>query len=42
VFRKGGWGENKNPPTKWQIYSTISEPVHAASDHAAIYADRDI
>jgi len=42
VFRKGVWGENKNPPTKWQIYPTITESVHAASDHAAIYADLDI
>jgi endonuclease/exonuclease/phosphatase family metal-dependent hydrolase len=42
VFRKGVWGENKNPPTKWQIYPTLTQPVHAASDHAAIYADLDI
>lgn len=42
VFRKGVWGENKNPPTKWQIYPTITQPVHAASDHAAIYADIDL
>jgi endonuclease/exonuclease/phosphatase family metal-dependent hydrolase len=42
VFRKGVWGENKNPPTKWQIYPTITAAVHAASDHAAIYADIDI
>jgi endonuclease/exonuclease/phosphatase family metal-dependent hydrolase len=42
VFRKGVWGENKNPPTKWQIYPTITKPVQAASDHAAIYADIDL
>jgi Endonuclease/Exonuclease/phosphatase family len=41
VFRKGVWGENKNPPTKWQIYPSITQPAHAASDHAAIYADID-
>ncbi len=42
VLRKGVWGENKNPPTKWQIYPTITRPVQAASDHAAICADIDI
>ena len=42
VFRKGVWGENKNPPTKWQVYPTITKPVQAASDHAAIYADIDL
>ncbi|MGD9703041.1 MAG: endonuclease/exonuclease/phosphatase family protein [Acidimicrobiia bacterium] len=38
VFRKGVWHgpRTKNP---WQIYETMKEPVHAASDHAAIYAD---
>jgi hypothetical protein len=42
VFRKGVWGENTNPPKKWQIYPTITKAVHAASDHAAVYADIDI
>ena len=42
VFRKGVWGENKNPPQKWEIYPTITKPVEAASDHAAIYADLDL
>lgn len=42
VFRKGVWGENKNPPKKWEIYPTITRAVHAASDHAAIYADIDV
>ncbi|MFN8221737.1 MAG: hypothetical protein U0R50_00655 [Gaiellales bacterium] len=42
TFRKGVWGENKNPPKKWEIYPTITRAVHAASDHAAIYADIDI
>jgi endonuclease/exonuclease/phosphatase family metal-dependent hydrolase len=42
VFRKGVWGENKNPPKKWEIYDTITAPVQAASDHAAIYADVDV
>jgi endonuclease/exonuclease/phosphatase family metal-dependent hydrolase len=42
VFRKGVWGENVNPPKKWEIYPTITKPVEAASDHAAIYADLDL
>jgi hypothetical protein len=31
--------ENENP---WPIYETLTAEVHAASDHAAIYADLDI
>ena len=31
-----------NPPEKWEIYDTITAPVQAASDHAAIYADIDV
>lgn len=42
VFREGVWGENENPPKKWEIYPTITKPVEAASDHAAIYADLDL
>lgn len=41
VWRKGVWGENVGPPP-WEIYPTITAPVHAASDHAAIYADVDL
>jgi endonuclease/exonuclease/phosphatase family metal-dependent hydrolase len=38
VFRKGVW---RGPRTKnkWDMYDTITGDVHAASDHAAIYAD---
>jgi endonuclease/exonuclease/phosphatase family metal-dependent hydrolase len=38
VFRKGVW---RGPRTKnkWDMYDTITGEVHAASDHAAIYAD---
>jgi len=38
VFRKGVWHgpKTKNP---WPIYDTLTAEVHAASDHAAIYAD---
>ncbi|MEU4194183.1 endonuclease/exonuclease/phosphatase family protein [Kribbella sp. NPDC026611] len=40
VFRKGVW---RGPRTKnpWEIYPTLTADVHAASDHAAIYADLD-
>jgi hypothetical protein len=31
------WG-GKNG-TLWPIYETMTAPVHAASDHAAVYAD---
>lgn len=37
VFRKGVWG-GKNG-TLFEHYSTMTRPVEAASDHAAIYAD---
>jgi len=37
VFRTGVWG-GKNG-TLWAIYPTMTKPVHAASDHAAVYAD---
>jgi endonuclease/exonuclease/phosphatase family metal-dependent hydrolase len=38
TFRKGIWRGNRtrNP---WPIYDTMTAEVHAASDHAAIYAD---
>jgi endonuclease/exonuclease/phosphatase family metal-dependent hydrolase len=41
VFRKGVWHgpKVKNP---WPIYDTLTEEVHAASDHAAIYADIEL
>ena len=41
VFRKGVWHgpRTENP---WEIYDTMTAEVHAASDHAAIYADVDV
>lgn len=41
VCRKGVW---HGPRTKdpWPMYDTMTAEVHAASDHAAIYADLDI
>jgi endonuclease/exonuclease/phosphatase family metal-dependent hydrolase len=43
LFRRGLWGRatNANPPEDWKIYPEITESVHAASDHAAIWVDLD-
>ena len=38
VFRKGVWRGNRTK-NKWEIYQTLTEEVHAASDHAAIWAE---
>jgi endonuclease/exonuclease/phosphatase family metal-dependent hydrolase len=40
VFRQGVW-RSEGTHDKWPMYETIKEEVHAASDHAAIYADID-
>jgi endonuclease/exonuclease/phosphatase family metal-dependent hydrolase len=40
VFRKGVW-RSARTRDKWEMYDTITSEVHAASDHAAIYADLD-
>jgi endonuclease/exonuclease/phosphatase family metal-dependent hydrolase len=40
IFRKGVWG-GKNG-TLWPHYPTMTEQVHQASDHAAIYADVNV
>lgn len=37
VFRTGVWG-GKNG-TLWPVYPTMQRPHHAASDHAAVWAD---
>ncbi|MET0145277.1 MAG: endonuclease/exonuclease/phosphatase family protein [Ilumatobacteraceae bacterium] len=41
VLRKGVWHgpRVKNP---WEMYPTLTAQVHAASDHAAIYADVEL
>lgn len=41
IFRMGVWHgpRTRNP---WPIYDTLTTEVHAASDHAAIYADIDL
>ena len=40
VFRKGVWGGTHG--TLWPIYPEMTKPAHAASDHAAIWADLDV
>jgi endonuclease/exonuclease/phosphatase family metal-dependent hydrolase len=44
IFRSGLWGTptNKNPPTAWTVFPEITASIHAASDHAAVWADLDI
>ncbi|MGW1677734.1 endonuclease/exonuclease/phosphatase family protein [Saccharopolyspora sp. NPDC002376] len=44
IFRKGLWGDphNIHPPQAWEIYDSITNPVHAASDHAAVWIDIDL
>ncbi|MBD8077782.1 endonuclease/exonuclease/phosphatase family protein [Cellulosimicrobium arenosum] len=40
VFRRGVWGGTNG--TLFEHYDTMSAPQHAASDHAALYADLDV
>jgi endonuclease/exonuclease/phosphatase family metal-dependent hydrolase len=40
VWRKGVWGGKYG--TLWEIYAEMEKPVHAASDHAAVWVDLDI
>jgi endonuclease/exonuclease/phosphatase family metal-dependent hydrolase len=40
ILRRGVWGGRRG--TLWPIYETMTRPVHAGSDHAAIYADLDL
>ena len=41
IFRKGVWhGPRTSNP--WELYETLTAEVHAASDHAAIWADLDL
>ncbi|MFD9669508.1 endonuclease/exonuclease/phosphatase family protein [Rhodococcus sp. NPDC059968] len=40
IFRKGVWGGKHG--TLFEHFPTTTSPVHAASDHAAIYADIDL
>lgn len=38
IFRKGAWTASH----RWQMYSTLTGEVHAASDHHAIWVDLDL
>jgi endonuclease/exonuclease/phosphatase family metal-dependent hydrolase len=40
VWRKGVWGGAHG--TLWEIYPEMTKPVHAASDHAAVWVDLDL
>lgn len=40
VIRKGMWPGTR--PKKWDVYDTVKKPIHAASDHAALWVDLDI
>jgi endonuclease/exonuclease/phosphatase family metal-dependent hydrolase len=40
VFRKGMWPGVR--PKKWDVFEELTEPKHAASDHAAVWVDLDI
>ena len=44
INRKGLWGNptNKNPPSDWDIFPPITDSIHAASDHAAVWIDINI
>jgi endonuclease/exonuclease/phosphatase family metal-dependent hydrolase len=38
VFRKGMWTASG----RWEMYEELTKPVHAASDHAALWVDFDL
>jgi hypothetical protein len=40
----GLWGAptNKNAPSAWEIYPTITQSSEAPSDHAAVFVDINI
>jgi endonuclease/exonuclease/phosphatase family metal-dependent hydrolase len=39
MFRKGAWPGSR--PQRWEVYEQLTEEVHAASDHHAIWAKID-
>ena len=39
LWRKGAWPGSR--PQRWEVYGQLTEDVHAASDHHAIWADID-
>lgn len=40
VWRKGVWGAGRKPG--WDIYPEMTQPNHAASDHAALWCELDV
>jgi len=42
ILRKGIWSRGRNQKPHFPHYDEITKPEHAASDHAAIWADIDI
>lgn len=40
VLRKGMWPGSR--PPRWPVYEEIIEPMHAGSDHAAVWVDVDL
>ncbi len=40
VFKQGAWGGSKG--TLWAHYPTMTQAVHAASDHAVVYVDLNL
>ncbi len=40
VWRKGVWGPGKKP--QWEVYPEMTDPSHAASDHAALWVDVEV
>lgn len=40
IFRKGAWPGVR--PQRWEVYPELAKPVHAASDHHAIWVDLDL
>lgn len=40
VWRKGVWGAGRKPA--WEVYPEMTQPNHAASDHAALWCDLDV
>lgn len=43
IFRKGLWGDPRSEKSKfWDTYDDIKEPLHGASDHAAVWIDLNL
>lgn len=40
IFRKGAWAGKRNP--KWETYPELTDEVHAASDHHAVWCEMNI